>query len=36
LRMTPCPRGVDLRNGSSQEGEREHTCKTTSRQSMSN
>jgi hypothetical protein len=23
LRMTPCPRGADLRNGSRQEGERE-------------
>jgi hypothetical protein len=26
-----CPRDADLRNGSHREGEREYTCKTTSR-----
>jgi hypothetical protein len=35
-RTTPCPGGVDLRNGSRREGEGEHTYKTTSRQSLSN
>jgi hypothetical protein len=35
-RMTPCPRGADRRNDSHREGQREHTCKTTSRQSLSN
>jgi hypothetical protein len=33
LRITHCPRDADLKNGSRQKGEREHTCKTTSRQS---
>jgi hypothetical protein len=35
-KMTPCTRDADLKNGSRREGEREHTCKTTSRQSLSN
>jgi hypothetical protein len=35
-RMTPCPRDADLKNGSRQKGEREHTYKTTSNQSLSN
>jgi hypothetical protein len=30
-RMAPCPRDVDLKNGSRRKGEREHTYKTTSR-----
>jgi hypothetical protein len=34
--MAPCPRDADLKNGSRRKGEREHTCKITSRQSMSN
>jgi hypothetical protein len=34
--MAPCPRDVDLRNVSRREGEREHTYKITSRQSLSN
>jgi hypothetical protein len=34
--MTPCPRDIDLKNGSRRKGEREHSCKTTSRESLSN
>jgi hypothetical protein len=35
-RTTPYPKHVDLKNGSRRKGEREHTCKTTSRQNLSN
>jgi hypothetical protein len=34
--MASCPRDDDLKNGSCRKGEREHTCKITARQSMSN
>jgi hypothetical protein len=34
-RTSPCPRDADLRNGLHCEGGREHTYKTTSRQSLS-
>jgi hypothetical protein len=35
-RAAPYPRDADLRNGSHQEGEKEHTYKITSRESLSN
>jgi hypothetical protein len=35
-RMTPYPRGADLKNDLRWEGEREYTYKTTSGQSLSN